>query len=325
VTASVTGPVLRSVKTKERSTLVAELGSIQARLDIAAKKLRHCLQTVEAGGVEVFGADLRARATELRTEKDQLLFAREGMRQQIDACDTTLLSEKRILEALDRLGSTLPKLDAATQKEFVHLFVERIDVNKRALRPKASPEPVRMLEVTLRLHVPRLVEGMNETIRTETNTQRAAPSVRAMVLETKVDFTRAMHGEVTIHAPYQQTVRVGEHYRSAATPKPDQSSAPAKHPIHTAVRWQSLLEKGSVENRAALAKKFSVTRAGVTQHLQLLKLHPEIQTRLAKLRTSAEVDQFSLNRMRDLARLPSEKQLAAFTSLKKPAAKMSIG
>ncbi|HQY06057.1 MAG TPA: hypothetical protein PLQ52_08330, partial [Lacunisphaera sp.] len=80
MTASVTGPVLRSVKTKERSTLVAELGSIQARLDIAAKKLRHCLQTVEAGGVEVFGADLRARATELRTEKDQLLFAREGMR-----------------------------------------------------------------------------------------------------------------------------------------------------------------------------------------------------------------------------------------------------
>ncbi len=307
-----------TLKTKERPVLVSELATLQTRLDAVAKKFRNCLQTVEAGGAEVFGADLRERAAELRREKDLLMVQREQKRQQLGACDATKLTEERILAALKRLGETFPKLAPADQKEFVHLFVERIDVRKRLARTRAGepPEPVRQLELKIRLHVPRLVEGLDEKIWTETRAQRAGGSARAMVIDTKVDFTHANRGEVTIVAPFQQTVRIDASHRLGPKPKTGASSAPAKHPIHTALRWQTLLEQGAAASRSGLAKQASVTRAGVTQYLQLLKLHPEIQEHLRNLRTLAEVRQFSLNRMREIAHLDPDRQLTAFSRLK---------
>lgn len=312
-----------TLKTKERPAFVAELAEIQKRLDAVAKKYRNCLHTVEVGGAEVFGPELKERAAKLRAEKDQLLVERERKRQQIDACDTTVLTEKRILAALEQLGEIFPKLAPNAQKEFIQLFVERIDVRKRApkLRPAEPQEPVHQMEVTVRLHVPRLVEGMGEMIRTETTAHRAAGNVRAMAVEMKVDFSRAMNGEVTIHAPYYQMLQIGQRHRPQK-PTPSDTN-PAKHPLNTARRWQSLLDNGSVSNRAALARKFSLTRASITQYLDLLKLHPNIQTHLVKLRTVPEVRQFSLNKMRVIARMPPEEQLTAFSRLQRLALRLT--
>ena len=308
-----------TLRTHDRPGVVAATAAIQKDLDAVNKRLRHCLQTVEAGGSEVFGEELRTRVTALRAERDRLVVQRERQRQLLESCDARVVDEKRITQSLERLSEILPKLPPAEVKQFVHLFVERLElrpVSARAL--PGQPSASRILEIRLRLHVPRLVEGMNEKAWLETRAQRLTSSHgRSMDFDARVDFTRAKHGEVSIIAPFSQSVRVGHSARPAPPPATSAETKPAHHPIHTSFRWQKMLEQGAILNRAALARKLSVTRAGITQHLQLLQLRPEIQQYLTGLRTAPEVHHFSMNRMRGIARLAPERQLAAFTRLRK--------
>lgn len=297
-----------TLKTKERPALVAELGSIQSRLDAVAKKFRHCLQVVETGGTEVFGAELRQRAAELRAEKDQLLVAREQKRQQIDTCDTTQLTEKRILDALTRLGEVLPKLEASVQKEFVHLFVERIEVRKRVQRPRAGEvaEPARQLELTIRLHVPRLVDGLDEKTWMETRAQRSAGSARAMVINTKVDFTHAHRGDVTIIAPFERVVTIAPRETPAA------KIHRQAHLIQRALRWKKLLDGGQVLDRQSLARREGVSPGHVTRMLKLTEVLPEIQAYLSEVRSGDPSRYFPLRAVGELAGLPPAQQRVMF-------------
>lgn len=297
-----------TLKTKERPALVAELGSIQSRLDAVAKKFRNCLQAVEAGGTDVFGVELRQRASELRAEKDQLLIAREQKRQQIETCDVTHLTEKRILDALTRLGEVLPKLEAAAQKEFVHLFVERIEVRKRVQRPRVGEvvEPARQLELTVRLHVPRLVDGLDEKAWMETRAQRSTGSARAMVINTKVDFTHAHRGDVTIVAPFEQVVTIAP--RETPTAKIHHQT----HLIQRALRWKKLLDGGQVLDRQSLARREGVSPGHVTRMLKLTEVLPEIQAYLSEVRSGDPSRYFPLRAVGELARLPPEQQRVMF-------------
>ncbi|MEN9402022.1 MAG: hypothetical protein RL091_725 [Verrucomicrobiota bacterium] len=303
-----------AMKSKDRPVLVAELAAVQAKLDVVAKKFRHCIQAVEAGGTEVLGGELRERAAELRTEKDRLLVEREHKRQQVEACDATTLTEKRIQDALARLGETLPKLEPEARREFVRLFVERVEVTKRAplLKRGEAPEPARLMEVKVRLHVPRLVEGMDEKTWTETRTQRRAVTARGMALESKVDFTHAHRGEVTIVAPFTQVVPFGSVERPA--PKPVPRPTEQKHAIHTALRWRRMLRDKTVPHKFALAKLEGVTPGHVTRVLRLADLAPEIRDFLVKLKVQNPSRYFPIRELGDLARLEHPAQLKAFRS-----------
>lgn len=315
-----------ALKSKERPVLVTELAAIQGKLDAVAKKFKHCIQAVEAGGADVLGGDLRERATELRAEKDRLLVERERKRQEVEACDATKLTEKRIQNALERLGETLPKMEPAARKEFVRLFVEKVEVSKRTQRVRAgeAPEPARQMEVKVRLHVPRLVEGMDEKAWSETRAQRGAMSARGMALESKVDFTQAHRGEVTIVAPFSQVVSFGSGARSGPKPAPAPAPAEQKHTIHRARLWQRMLESGKVANRAALAARESITPAAVTRILKLTEVLPEIQDYLASLKTPNPGKHFPLKVVGQLASLPPEKQRTAFNRMQQRFA-ISVG
>ena len=168
------------------------------------------------------------------------------------------------------------------------------------------------MEVKVRLHVPRLVEGMDEKTWTETRTQRRAVTARGMALESKVDFTHAHRGEVTIVAPFTQVVPFGSVERPA--PKPVPRPTEQKHAIHTALRWRRMLRDKTVPHKFALAKLEGVTPGHVTRVLRLADLAPEIRDFLVKLKVQNPSRYFPIRELGDLARLEHPAQLKAFRS-----------
>lgn len=64
-------------------------------------------------------------------------------------------------------------------------------------------------------------------------------------------------------------------------PRRAESQKPPKQPrilptLTLARQFQGLLDNGAARNRAALARRFTLTRARVTQIMKLLKLSPEV-------------------------------------------------
>ncbi|MFC1534127.1 hypothetical protein ACFLZG_01520 [Thermodesulfobacteriota bacterium] len=52
---------------------------------------------------------------------------------------------------------------------------------------------------------------------------------------------------------------------------------PQKHIIHKAIQWKKMLDDGEVASLSELAKKKDLTRARVTQIMNLLKLPTDFQ------------------------------------------------
>ncbi len=80
---------------------------------------------------------------------------------------------------------------------------------------------------------------------------------------------------------------------------------PVLQPIHLALEFQKMLEQELVNNRSELAKRHGMSRARVTQLMNLLNLAPEIQEHLLQLQDKKSVRAFSERRLRGLARLRS--------------------
>jgi hypothetical protein len=90
---------------------------------------------------------------------------------------------------------------------------------------------------------------------------------------------------------------------------------PGPHPLHIAKKFQNQLEAGSV-NKAELARRYGMSRARVTQIMNLLKLSPEIREEILNL-PDKERRFFTERRLRKIAGLSSpKKQLLAFINLK---------
>jgi len=80
----------------------------------------------------------------------------------------------------------------------------------------------------------------------------------------------------------------------------------AFHPIHIAIEFQNLLQKELVNNRSELAKRYGMSRARVTQLMNLLELAPEIQEHLLQLEGRKSIRKFSERRLRTLSQLQSK-------------------
>jgi hypothetical protein len=74
---------------------------------------------------------------------------------------------------------------------------------------------------------------------------------------------------------------------------------PQKHIIHKAMLWQKMLDEGSVKSLSEVAQKEGMTRARVTQIMNLLKLPIEWQGFLAGLDDSKEIRKYSERRLRN--------------------------
>jgi hypothetical protein len=83
--------------------------------------------------------------------------------------------------------------------------------------------------------------------------------------------------------------------------------------LKNAEKYAKILEKGLVRSQAELAKKENVSRARITQILNLLKLHPEIRHYLRN-RTS-ENQTITERQLRRLTNLDASRQIREFEIL----------
>jgi hypothetical protein len=98
----------------------------------------------------------------------------------------------------------------------------------------------------------------------------------------------------------------------------------SRHPIHRALAWSRRLANNPLLSKTTLTKQAGAAAGTVTHHLKLLQLAAPIQTFLLNLKTSSDLHIFSLNRMKTLAELPIEKQLAKFSRLQRRAGQPSF-
>ena len=115
--------------------------------------------------------------------------------------------------------------------------------------------------------------------------------------------------------------------RVSAT-KPKKSNAPAKLPHITklmalAIRLEHLLATGQVKDQAEIARTAGITRARVTQIINLTQLAPDIQEAILNLEpTTDHVPRFREREVRTIAILPNwEKQRVLWKRLVKRTSK----
>ena len=103
------------------------------------------------------------------------------------------------------------------------------------------------MELRIRLHLPELIQGMQERVAGA----RAEPRVaaRGLSLDGTVDFSDAQRGEVVIVSPFRRAIRLDSRVRTVPPPKPN-----IVHPIIRAKEWQRMLDEKEVPHRFALAK-----------------------------------------------------------------------
>lgn len=112
--------------------------------------------------------------------------------------------------------------------------------------------------------------------------------------------------------------------KRVGVPKPKMPSAPAKLPHITklmalAIRLEHLLATGQVKDQAEIARVAGITRARVTQIINLANLAPDIQQAILDFEpTTAPVPRFREREVRTIAILPNwEKQRLMWKQLVK--------
>jgi hypothetical protein len=73
----------------------------------------------------------------------------------------------------------------------------------------------------------------------------------------------------------------------------------AQHIIHKATAWKKILDNGEVGSLSEIAEKEGLTRARVTQIMNLLKLPPEWREFLLRLQNPKEIRKYSERRLRN--------------------------
>jgi DNA-binding MarR family transcriptional regulator len=265
------------------------------------------------------------RAEAMRADQDHLLVQLEKKRQEIAACDAAAFDAQRVQASLERLGAILPNLTPEEQIELVRLFVDRVEVRHPAKSQFGAAlddgGTRRVLALRIKLHLPRLVQGMERSAGSDhaQGVAHRSPVVglRGMNFETSVDFTHAIRGEVTLLAPFQYPVRVFGRGQVAGNFVPVRSSGEPKHLVIRAQEWRHMLETGHAANRLALARRFGLTPGAVTRIMKLVELLPDIQNFLAGLKTKQAIRHFGMKKMGSLAALPTDAQRAAFERIRR--------
>ena len=97
--------------------------------------------------------------------------------------------------------------------------------------------------------------------------------------------------------------------------KVKKKSPPGPHPLHIAKKFQNQLETGTV-NKAELARRNGMSRARVSQIMNLLKLSPEIREEILNLPDKKQRF-FTERKLRKIVGLsPARKQILVFELLK---------
>ncbi|MFC1856479.1 hypothetical protein ACFL9U_00440 [Thermodesulfobacteriota bacterium] len=103
--------------------------------------------------------------------------------------------------------------------------------------------------------------------------------------------------------------------KSKPSSKVKKKSFPGPHPLLIAKKFQNQIETGSV-NKTELARRHGMSRARVTQIMNLLNLESRIKEEILNM-SQPEQRYFTERKLRKIARLSlSKKQMQAFDHLK---------
>ena len=294
----------------ERGQLRAKAADIDRSLDKVQEALRHIIEAITAGGADMLGDELRAKATALKDEKQRLLVEREQVRQDLLGTDRDPFDRERLLAALARFGTVFPKLTPLEQKDLVALCVSRIEVRAS---PAGEENPgARQFLIQFKLHVERLVESMEERVVVEHGKRPQETLLqRSLVIEPHVIFRSWRRSpSAVIVAPFQAQ------FHAAKPQTPVESSNDGLHPLHRALKWQRILAAMPGMTQAQLAQQEKVTPATIAYYMKLLRLVPEIHQVLLSIKNPQEVRQFSLRKMMGLAGLEPDAQRTAFAQMR---------
>lgn len=104
----------------------------------------------------------------------------------------------------------------------------------------------------------------------------------------------------------------------AVTPAEEPEETEPINPVALALSFRKMLDQGTVRDQSQLAQQVDLTRARVTQLLNLLKLPPAVITELSAAKDSAKIAFFTERRLRSMTKLTSaQEQLEAFQTMRK--------
>ena len=113
-------------------------------------------------------------------------------------------------------------------------------------------------------------------------------------------------GTVVVDFLLAQLIDTSTKYESRRTQK-------LQATLRLAATFERLLNSGFIKNRAALAARYGVTRARMTQIMALLKLHPDILSYVREVDLDSGII-LSERQLRPLLSLGADEQLAAAQS-----------
>lgn len=290
--------ITRARTKNDQATVRQQAAGFESSLREVNRKLANCVDSLAAGGAECLGDELRERVAALKDQKHSLLVQQEQASQQLRSFEQGEFDAGRVVRALTHFEDLLPKLQPQEQRDLVWLCLERIEL--RADQNNEASVEGRPLELRLKLHAARLVEGMEERVVVEqarrTNQPLAKPVV---VFETALSLSSA---RVTIHAPFR--AEIGALRPKSAAKKP----IIAPHPLRLATMWAKKLAADTTLSHAALARRLRISEPTICRHLQLLRLAAEIRGQWLGLTEVSALRRCSLNKMVSIARLEPEAQ-----------------
>jgi len=89
-----------------------------------------------------------------------------------------------------------------------------------------------------------------------------------------------------------------------------------RNPIYTALEWKELLDSGKFGSKAKLGRHLGVSRVRVVQMLNLLKLDPEVISKLKEVGETFNKKTWGEKTLRSLVCLPTAKQIEKINLIK---------
>jgi hypothetical protein len=288
---------------RDRGPMRERLTKLDAEIATLTRQINNCVDAIVRGGTDAIADELRDKARTLKDQKHQLVVQQEQARQELSASEQELLGDDRIRHALGRFGDVFPDLTFPERARLMQLCVDRIDVKRGEGRNQGR------LQLALRLPVARLVEGMEERVVIDGRSARAT-TLERRTLTLPVSIETASNGAAAILQPFGLPLEPGKAQAPAAV-RPT-----CRHPLYQALAWERLRAKQPSITTAEFAKQLGVSAATVDFHAVLLRLAPEIQTFLLKLRDRESIRRYGLMRLQPLARLDHGAQLRQFEVLR---------
>lgn len=304
----------------DHGALRATIAGIDRKLEDIGQQLRNFAEAVTVGGFSSIPNELKERAMSLNTEKQQRLVERERLCQDLAACDHEAPNMEDIRHALEKFNHLFPTLEKEQQRDLVSLAIRRVEIFPAAGPGLSGKANSALREYSLRIHLcaASLVEKMSGQIMLEEpRRQGATLPPRLITLETKVtiNITRTVASVLLSTSHHQVKVALKAPGEKGWTPPVVQKEH--RHPIHRALIWSRRLTNEPALSKFTLAKQSGVAPGTVTHHLKLLQLAPQIQTFLLNITSPADLQLYSLNRMKALAERSHEAQLSEFARLRK--------